>query len=128
MEKRYKIIAEITVSTTDDRRLHAALKRALSNTLDNISFFTQKNEILDNFEMVEITDMELPPLDAEDTAKTLIETEVSIDTYQLVQNRRLERLKVWEDKGIKYIADKERELIAHGEKVLELLKQHHSKT
>lgn len=58
----------------------------------------------------------------EQTAKDLIEENVSIETYESVQNRRLERLKLWKERNVQPLIEKETELVEFGEKVLAILK------
>lgn len=59
---------------------------------------------------------------AAETARSLIECNVSIETYQEVQDRRKERLALWEERKVSVLIEKEKELIAFGEEVLKLMK------
>lgn len=46
--KTYRIITQITVSCEEDRQVLNAIQKAISKTLDNASFLSGKDEILDN--------------------------------------------------------------------------------
>lgn len=64
----------------------------------------------------------------EETAKTIIEQNISIETYESVIKRREGRLKFWLENNQEFIANQERELIEHGKETLAILKSLENKT
>jgi hypothetical protein len=58
----------------------------------------------------------------EETAIALIESNVSIETYQELQDRRKDRLRLWKERKIDVLIKNEKELIAYGEEVLKFMK------
>lgn len=56
-------------------------------------------------------------------AKELIDNGCTIEQYELVQSRRIERLAFWKEKNLTELISKEEKLIALGEEVLKSMKQ-----
>lgn len=61
--------------------------------------------------------------DPEELAMILIEEGYPIEKYQQIQQHRYARLRKFEQIGIPALIDKELEIIAHGERVLEIMKE-----
>lgn len=61
----------------------------------------------------------------EQTAKELIEAKFPIEQYQKVQDRRNERLTYWKTVGVKALIEQEKELVAFGEKVMQIMNEHY---
>lgn len=58
-------------------------------------------------------------------AKDLLAEGCTIEDYEVVQNRRKERLKRWQEHKVQVLLDKEMELITYGEEVLKHLREIH---
>lgn len=58
-----------------------------------------------------------------DIANFLFNSGLTIQEYEDLQNRRKERLNLWLDRRIEYVAKSEMELIAKGEEILIELKK-----
>jgi len=59
---------------------------------------------------------------AEETAQALVEQSFPVSKYKKnVQDRRVERMKLWKERGVKALIEHEQELIEHGEKVIALM-------
>lgn len=66
-------------------------------------------------------------MNAKEAAKQLIKENFSIEQYELIQKRRLERLDFWKSRNVLPLIKKEEELVKFGEEVLFLLKEAYNK-
>ena len=72
--------------------------------------------------------MILPDRDPAEIVKNLIQEGCTVEDYQKVQDRRKERLAIWETRHkVQPLIENEKKLIALGEKVLTLLKEAYAK-
>ncbi len=62
--------------------------------------------------------MELEKKDPEQTAIELVDNNVTIETYQKVQNRRKERLAFWKERNLNPMLKNEQGMVDFGEMVL----------
>ena len=57
-----------------------------------------------------------------EVAGYLIATGLPIDEYLQVQNKRMERLTLWQERKINVLIENEKKLIDHGEEVIRLMR------
>lgn len=56
-------------------------------------------------------------------AKQLVQGGCTIEQYESTQNQRIERLKLWKERGIEVLIKNETKLINKGERILEAMRE-----